>query len=309
MSRKTPEDYHALAKRRGFKWLGPEVPNVATKTGWECGEGHQWEALYKNIQKGSGCPICVGEGRKLPEDYHALAELRGFKWLGPEVPNVSTKTGWECGQGHQWKATYSSVRLNAGCPVCGGTARKKSEDYHALAESRGFKWLGPEVSNTATKTGWECGQGHQWETPYSHIRHGSGCPLCARWARKTPEDYHALAKRRGFSWVGPTVKNAQTKTGWRCSQGHEWQARYKDIYRGKGCPGCAKQRVELGSVLKHLSLETLARMAVELEPEIESSEKVRIAYQKVLTAGRRDGSGDFEEWVAMLAGEGLNGEG
>jgi len=58
--------------------------------------------------------------------------------------------------------------------------------------------------------------------------------------------------------------------------------------------------VELGSVLKHLTPETLARMAIELEEQATSSEKVRIAYQKVLTAGRKDGSGDFEEEILRV---------
>jgi very-short-patch-repair endonuclease len=57
---KTPDDYHALAEERGYRWLGPEVPNVRTKTNWECEKGHRWEAVYANVKHaGSGCPICV----------------------------------------------------------------------------------------------------------------------------------------------------------------------------------------------------------------------------------------------------------
>jgi len=38
--RKTPADYEALARERGFIWLGREVPNATTATGWQCGQGH-----------------------------------------------------------------------------------------------------------------------------------------------------------------------------------------------------------------------------------------------------------------------------
>ena len=107
--RKTPTDYRALAEKRGFRWLGPEVANNRTKTRWECSQGHQWEAVYSSIQQGSDCPFCVGVAPKTPADYHALAEERGFRWLGPEVPNVRIKTGWRCDEGHDWESTYNSI--------------------------------------------------------------------------------------------------------------------------------------------------------------------------------------------------------
>ena len=81
--KRTPADYHALAEKRGFHWLGPEVPNVDTRTAWECGFGHRWEATHSNLRRGSGCPFCAGVAPKTPADYHALAEERGFRWLGP----------------------------------------------------------------------------------------------------------------------------------------------------------------------------------------------------------------------------------
>jgi len=33
--------------------------------------------------------------RKTPDDYHKLAQERGLRWLGTEVPNIQTKTAWE----------------------------------------------------------------------------------------------------------------------------------------------------------------------------------------------------------------------
>jgi very-short-patch-repair endonuclease len=239
MRRKTPADYHLLAKQRGFRWLGPEVPTVITKTGWECEQGHRWEAHYNSIQQRTGCPVCAGKVPKTPADYHALAEKRGFHWLGPEVSNTKIKTAWECEQGHNWEAPYSSIRQGKGCPICAGKTPKTPADYHALAEKRGFHWLGPEVLNTKTKTTWECEQGHRWKAPYHSIQQGSGCPVCAGKAPKTPADYHALAKARNFRWLGPEVPNANTKTTWVCEQGHRWEARYGDIQQGHGCPVCA----------------------------------------------------------------------
>ena len=161
MRRKTPNDYHALAEQRGLRWLGLEVSNARIRTRWECQEGHQWEAAFDAIRRGSGCPACYNEGRgqtlrKAHEDYTTLARQCGLRWVGPEVQNTASKTRWECKEGHNWEATYGNIRQGKGCPTCAivrqaEQRRKKGCDYHALAEDRGFRWLGPEVADAHTK--------------------------------------------------------------------------------------------------------------------------------------------------------------
>jgi hypothetical protein len=237
--KKTPADYRALAQRRGFRWLGPEVPNTLTKTIWECEQGHKWEARYQDIRSGKGCPTCAGNTPKTPADYAVLATQRGFRWLGPAVSNVQTKTGWECQQRHKWKACYSSIQQGTGCPICACKARKTPLDFQALAERRGFRWLGPEVRNHGTRTTWQCEQGHRWQARYKDIQRGKGCPTCAGVVPKTPDDYSALAEQRGFRWLGPEVPNNQTKTVWQCQEGHRWEACYGSVQQGRGCPVCA----------------------------------------------------------------------
>jgi len=120
-----------------------------------------------------------------------------------------------------------------------GRPRKTPEDYSALAVSRGFVWLGPEVRSITAKTGWQCPKLHEWQGTYNDIYHsGSGCPHCANCVRKVSADYHSLAKEHGFEWMGPEVKGVMAKTGWKCAKGHEWQSRYNDIKTGYGCPYC-----------------------------------------------------------------------
>ncbi len=178
--KKTPTDYHLLAQKRGFRWLGPMVPSTQTKTEWECVRGHRWQARYSHIGQGRGCPICAGKIPKIPADYEVLAQKRGFLWLGPEVPNARTKTNWECAKGHRWQARYNNIQQGRGCPICGGSTPRGPSDYHNLAKQRGFHWLGPTVPNTQTKTGWECVEGHCWQATYSYIHQGSNCLVCAR---------------------------------------------------------------------------------------------------------------------------------
>lgn len=122
------------------------------------------------------------------------------------------------------------------------SAKKTEENYHELAALRGFTWDGKELpKNVLTKTPWGCSHGHTWEAHFHSIQQGSGCPVCAREARrKKREDYHELAALRGFTWAGKEMpKNTSTKTPWRCSLVHTWEASYYTIKRGSGCPHCA----------------------------------------------------------------------
>jgi hypothetical protein len=114
--KKTPEDYHALAEHRGFRWLGPEVSTTKTLTTWECPKGHQWQAIYNNIQQGRDCPFC--SHRKKTADYHLIAHQRNFQWLGPLVTGIDIPTKWKCEFGHEWQATYRNILRGDACPMC-----------------------------------------------------------------------------------------------------------------------------------------------------------------------------------------------
>lgn len=117
--RKTEQDYRDLAKKRGFEWLGQLPKNTEQKTWWRCPEGHEWEARYHNIRRGSGCPYCSGLARKTEQDYRDTAKRRGFEWIGEVLPeNVFEKTWWRCPKGHEWEADYHNIRKGRGCPLC-----------------------------------------------------------------------------------------------------------------------------------------------------------------------------------------------
>jgi len=117
--------------------------------------------------------------------------------------------------------------------------KKSFADYHKLARSRKFRWLGPHVPTTGNKTTWQCPHKHTWQAPYNRIQQGHGCPHCAGKIPKTSADYHTLAQQRNITWLGPQVKNVLTKTTWQCPHKHTWKATYSHINSGKSCPYCA----------------------------------------------------------------------
>ncbi len=52
------KDMQGVVAKRGGKCLSTEYVNSSTKLLWECGEGHQWEAIPQSISRGSWCGEC-----------------------------------------------------------------------------------------------------------------------------------------------------------------------------------------------------------------------------------------------------------
>lgn len=258
-TRKTEEDYRNLASILGFEWLGPKLVNTHAKTMWRCSQGHCIKTTFTSLQQGKGCKYCTGKAKKTPQDYHAIAKQRGFRWLEEPIINRTTKTRWKCTEGHIWEASFSSIQRGSGCPHCVGLARKTPHHYHVLGYGRGFKWLGPDVPNVTHKTNWLCQNGHEFEASYNYIQQGIGCITCSGLQQKSPADYQNLASSRGFTWLGPEVSNVGSKTEWKCSNNHKWFATYDSLRSGSGCPECqnivngarvSKKQVELCELLK-----------------------------------------------------------
>lgn len=69
-------------------------------------------------------------------------------------------------------------------------------------------------------TPWRCrAQGHVFERTYNLVQALKGCPICSGRVRKTPADYHALAKERGMRWIGTAAPTTNDLTDWQCAQG------------------------------------------------------------------------------------------
>lgn len=192
----------------------------------------------------------MGSRHITPQDYNHLATLRGFELIGNVPRTVNDKTLWRCAHNHEWVTTYHELRRGRGCPKCGkqsmaDKARKNSSDYHALATANAIEWLGPEVERINHLTRWRCAKGHEFESRYNAIQQGHGCRFCmvdflSDLKRHSPEDYHALASKRGFVWLGPDPLGSHNHTYWRADCGHEWAASYLAILHGNGCGYCSK---------------------------------------------------------------------
>lgn len=193
--------YQEIAASRGFKFVGEVPANNRTRTLWECSQGHQWLAQPKNIQSGTGCPICANEKRR-----QAPATSRPWVDRDSKAPNTSLT----------------------------------EFDYYEAAERNGITWLGPLQASTKAPTAWRCRRGHEWQAPYTNIVFSkSGCPQCAIESnRNSEEDYRRIGLRHSLTFVGPLPESTRIKTWWECQSGHHFAKRLKSIQCGEGCPVC-----------------------------------------------------------------------
>ena len=59
IAKATIEEMRSIAEEHGGKCLSSTYVTTYRKLLWECAEGHQWEAIPKNVKRGSWCPKCT----------------------------------------------------------------------------------------------------------------------------------------------------------------------------------------------------------------------------------------------------------
>ena len=114
--------------------------------------------------------------------------------------------------------------------------------------------LKPEhfAANSNKKLWWKCSKGHEWQAAIATRNKGHRCPYCSGVkALKGDNDLQTINPTLSKEWnyeknngLKPVdVKpNSDKKVWWKCSKGHEWQARIQHRNNGSGCPECYKEK-------------------------------------------------------------------
>lgn len=117
----TLEEISAIARSKGGQCLSISVQNLKEKLSFICSNGHSFETssdgiLYTN----KWCPYCAKNKLVDPmADMHEHAKLKGGKFLSTVYVNSTAPLMFECGDGHTWNTTYSSIRhRKSWCPKC-----------------------------------------------------------------------------------------------------------------------------------------------------------------------------------------------
>ncbi|WP_434715931.1 hypothetical protein [Paraburkholderia sp. A3RO-2L] len=136
----------------------------------------------------------------------------------------------------------ANVRKGYWCKRCSN----KMPDFELLeakAVERGGKCLSvaADYVNNRSKIKWQCAQGHTWTSTWGSVKMGAWCSECAGIAKPKYSQFVEAAARCGGTCLSAPEDyvNRQTQLRWRCSDGHEWLAKWTHIQRGHWCVVCA----------------------------------------------------------------------
>ena len=176
------------------------LPNSEKKVWWKCKNGHEWQAIIGNRNKGQGCPYCAGK-RVLKgfNDLQTVNPTLSKEWnyeknTGLTPVDVTTGSNkivwWKCIQGHEWQASIADRNNGRGCPYCAGKRVLKGyNDLQSVNPTLAKEWnyeknngLTPMdvAPNSHKKVWWKCNKGHEWQTIIGNRHKGNGCPICRK---------------------------------------------------------------------------------------------------------------------------------
>ena len=193
--KRTLEYCKKIAKERGGKCLSTKYINGTTKMRWECKDGHKWNATLDSIVfMNSWCPYCKGINTSIKlkglkrtpynkitiDDCIRKASEHNGECLNKIYINSRTKMRWRCKEGHEWDATFASIKYkNSWCPYCSGKRKHSLKECQKIAKEKGGKCLSVEYIDIKTKMRWRCKEGHEWDATFANIKYqNSWCPYC-----------------------------------------------------------------------------------------------------------------------------------
>lgn len=235
----------------------------------QCKEGHQWQANAQNLLSGYWCKKCAGSDRFTLRQMQEVAAKKGGQCLSDSYKNKDTKLLWQCGKGHQWRATPRNVIASTWCPECNSkkssninwqqVMKQASKKFflnnkhfkkHALAKAGGKELasylagiregqcLTKEYTHSRVKMEWQCKHKHTWFAPTESISAGCWCPYCNGNNKSSIEEIQQLAKDKGGKCLSTEYKSNTQKLLWQCGKGHQWESTVSHIKRGSWCHTC-----------------------------------------------------------------------
>lgn len=110
----------AWAKSKGGRLISTTYRDKESKLKWECSKGHRWVAAWGHIKNRNGwCPKCAGKAKPDISELQEYARNKKGRLVSTTYSNGRVKLEWECAKGHQWSASWESVKnAKSWCPEC-----------------------------------------------------------------------------------------------------------------------------------------------------------------------------------------------
>lgn len=255
------------------------------------------------------------------EKYPRLAKEwseENLPWHPDEVSYGSNHVFvWKCRKcGNIFRASPHSRSENPGCPYCTGKKvlpgfndlETTDPDLAAQWSPRNGALLPRMVTRGSHKKVWWLGHcDHEWQAEIKNrTERKSGCPYCSGNAvlkgfndLKTRYPYLALqwSSRNGDLLPDMVSPGSNRDVWWKCSRGHEWDARIADRVAGSGCPYCSGERIlsgfnDLGTTNPDLAAEW-SDSNIGLTPTMVTAKSCKNVWWKCNTCGY--------EWKAVIS--------
>ncbi len=180
----------------------------------------------------------------------AIAAERGGRCLSSKYEHAHKQLEWECAQGHRWQTTPAHIKAGQWCRTCRNLSRRGSlEEIQAIAESRGGRCLSDRYAGSHVLHVYECQRGHRWKAVPAQVKLGNWCRRCSYdQLSDTIEQMREIAAGHGGQCLSEIYVNCDTPLRWRCTSGHEWEAKPRHINQQRWCKQCVidkRRRVEL----------------------------------------------------------------
>ena len=233
------------AVRKGGVCLSNEYENSGALLQWRCSEGHEWAACWDSVKADQWCPICSRreaglKRRRSITDAVDFARAREGELLSSSMDSVHQPLRWRCKAGHEWESPFLGMeKTGRWCAGCAGNRKKTLQDMQRAAAERGGICRSTSYVNNHTPLEWQCQQGHTWMASPGSIQAGSWCAVCAGYKKWTVDDCKGLAAERGGDFLADRFVSVSTKYGWKCRNGHQWDAVLSSVAMGTWCPTCA----------------------------------------------------------------------
>jgi hypothetical protein len=121
----------------------------------------------------------------------------------------------------------------------------KIEEVRVIAEANGSRCLSSDYKNKYSVMTFQCIKCSRiWDTMFSSVLHGSGCPDCGLLSiadtlkKYSLEDCQKMAINFGGKCLATSFETSHTMMPWECSLGHHFNMRLFQLMDGYWCPTC-----------------------------------------------------------------------
>ena len=237
-----------IVARRGGTILSGEYTSCRNPTRFRCAKGHEWATYTASVLNGVWCRRCSNEIRRTATRARVLGRLQkiahrhGGELLECKYDRQPARYVFRCAKSHSWEAFASTIDQGAWCQAC--ERESYLERLRRIARKRGGALLSRAYVNDRTPLRFRCAEGHEFEQRPQDTTRDHWCTACGRArcaeARKAPArvKFYGIVAERGGAVLWPEYVNSQTRTRFRCAEGHEWETTPNSINSGSWCRAC-----------------------------------------------------------------------